>query len=173
MTRSRFTLSLMLPAVLSTSSPYLAKLSLARIRTVTFDADEFEIGKTVHHFTQLAVEGNFAVVNDDDAFAEFLNVRHAMARQQDGGLCVALWCLRNSRTVFCETTSRPMVGSSRTESGWCRREAINSIFHAFTEGQFTHADVEFVADVEHLGHLSDGALKTVLRDAVNLGVQLQ
>ena len=41
----------------------------ASVRAVALDRDEFEVGKAIHDFAEFAVEGNLAVVNDDDAFA--------------------------------------------------------------------------------------------------------
>jgi len=34
-------------------------------------------------------------------------------------------------------------------------------FHAFAEGKFADADVEFVADIEQFAHFGDGALEAV------------
>src|SRR5215472_13705105 len=61
---------------------------LARTVRSTFAVNgyELEIREAIQHFAQSAIEENGSLIDNDDAFAEFLNVGHVMARQQDCGL---------------------------------------------------------------------------------------
>src|SRR5204863_6817865 len=58
--------------------------------SLALDGDELGIGETIHNFTQAAIEENRAVINDDHALAQFLDVGHVMAGKQDGGLVGAV-----------------------------------------------------------------------------------
>src|ERR1044071_1045246 len=51
--------------------------------TFALDGDQLEICESVEDFAELPIEEDGAVVNDDDAFAKFLNIGHVMARQQN------------------------------------------------------------------------------------------
>src|SRR5947209_2634218 len=52
----------------------------------TLNRNQLEIGETVQNVAEPSIEENCAMVNDDDAFAKFLDVRHVMTREQDRSL---------------------------------------------------------------------------------------
>src|SRR5207249_4111175 len=52
--------------------------------TFTLNGDKLGIGKSVHHFAQLAIEEDHAVIDDDHALAQFLDIVHVMAGEQNG-----------------------------------------------------------------------------------------
>ena len=52
------------------------------------NGDELEVGETINHVIELAVEEDRALVDDDHAAAERLDIRHVVAREQDGRLAL-------------------------------------------------------------------------------------
>jgi hypothetical protein len=137
----------MLPGVCSTSSPYLV---------------------------EAAVEGDFAVVNDDDAVAEGLDVGHVVAGKQDGRLLRGVVALEE----FAHNLLRNHIQADgrfveEEDFGLMQERGDQLHLHAFAQGKLADADIELLADVKHPGHFRDGAFKAVPGNTVDLGVQFQ
>src|SRR5215831_13993270 len=50
---------------------------------LTLNCDQLEIGKAIQNLTKATVEEDRAMVDDNDTFAEFLDIRHVVAGQKD------------------------------------------------------------------------------------------
>src|SRR6185436_20640686 len=82
----------------------------AFVGAVALDRDVFEIGETINDFTEASVEEDFAVVNDDDALTQRLDVRHVMTREQDRRLML--------RVVLAEEFANNFLGNDIESDRW-------------------------------------------------------
>ena len=123
---------------------------------------------------KFAVEEDFAVVDDDDALAQLLDVGHVMAREQNRGFLLGIVAANEFAHGFLGNDIQAdgrFVEKQHLGLMQQRRDQLH--FHAFAEGKFAHADVELVFDGEQFAHFGDGAFETVGGDAVNFCVQFE
>ena len=144
------------------------------IGLLALDGDELEVGEAVHDVAQFAVEEDFAVVNDDDALAERLDVGHVMAGEENGGFLGGV--------VAADKFANGLLGNDveadgglveKQDAGLVEQGGDEFHFHAFAQTQLADGDVELVLDAEEFGQLGDGFFEAVLGDAVDFGVELE
>ena len=140
-------------------------------RALALNGDELGIGEAVHHLAEAAIEEDRAVINDNDALAQLLDVGHVMAGEQDGRLLL--------RVVLAQELPHGLLGDHVQADGRLvqeqdfrlvqqRRDQLH--LRALAQRKLAHADVELVAHGEQFAHLGDRALQRGGGDAVDLGV---
>ena len=144
------------------------------LRLLALESHELEIREPVHDLRQLAVKEQFAMVDDDDAAAELLDVRHVMAGEHDGGLLLLIV----AADEFAHGLLRNHV---QADGRFVQKEHLRLVqqrgdelhLHAFAQGKFTHAHVQLVRHAQQLGQLAHGPAEAVLGNAVDLGIELE
>src|SRR5579885_2391628 len=141
---------------------------------LTLNRHQFEIREAVHNLAQPAVEKNPAVVNNDHALAQFLNVRHIMAGQQNRRLLLGI-------VATDKFTHRFLRDNVQADGRFVEKEHFGLVqqrrdefhFHSLAQRQFADAHAEFVPHGQQLAQFGDGALETRFGDVVNFRVQFQ
>ena len=106
------------------------------------DGDEFEIGEAVEDVAEPAVEEEVAVVDDDDASTELLDVGHVMAGEQDGGLAGRVVIAQEFADILLRNHVEADGGFVEEEdAGLVEQRGDELHFHAFAEGEFADHDV--------------------------------
>ena len=115
-----------------------------------------------------------ALVDDDHAFAELLDVRHVVAGQEDRDLVAPV-------VIGEEAAHGPLADDIEADGGLVEEEHARAVeeggdklhLHALTEGEFAHHRAELVADLEQLDEFIEGGLALRLGQAVDVPQQME
>ena len=157
-TRSRLTFNFTVPEVRSTTVPYFSRSLSTRATFGSLDRDHLEIGEAVEHFVQFAVEENAAMVDNDHASAQRLDICHVMAGEEDGRflrLVVAAQELPDRLLRHDVEPDRRLIQEQHAACGAATRSTPISCAR---RGRVAHHDVELVAHAQHLAQVIDGLL---------------
>jgi hypothetical protein len=136
------------------------------------ERDEFVVGEAIDDGGEASVEEQGAVVDDDDAVAEFLDVGHVMAGEEDGGAAGGVVVAEEFADFFLRNDVEADGGFVEEEhAGPWRSEAINSIFMRSPSESSRTMTFEFGADVEQFAQFGDGALRLGDGNAVDAGIE--
>src|SRR5579859_398440 len=134
----------------------------APFRGGALNGNELEVSEAVNDLAEQTVEGDGAVVNDDDAPAKLLDVRHVMAGQQDGGFAGGVVFAQKFADGFLRNDVQPDGRLVQEEDfGLVQERGDQFHLHPFAERKLADHDVELVLDGEEGGHFGDSALEGV------------
>lgn len=134
------------------------------------EGDDFLAGAAaVVETGEVAVVDFFAVVDDDDAVAEGLDIGHIVAGEQGGDLVTAV--------VVAEEVAHGFLGDDvETDGGLVEEKDAGAVeeggdelhLHALAEGELADHDVELGADIEEGDEFVEGGFVLGGREAVDV-----
>ena len=115
-----------------------------------------------------------ALVDHDHAFAEFLDVGHVVAREENRHAILAV-------VVAEELANGTLRNDVETDGRFVEKEDARAVqergdelhFHALAEGEFAHHDVEFGADGEEVDEFVERGFELRLGDAVDRAEEIE
>jgi hypothetical protein len=137
-------------------------------------ADELVGGEAGDDFCERAVEEDFAMIDDDHAWAERLDVAHVVAGEDGGDLLIAIVVAEEIADALLRRDVEADGGLVEEENfGRVEERGDELEFHPLAEAQLADHDVHFVDDIEQLGERSDDFPVVLGIEAVDGPVELK
>ena len=115
-----------------------------------------------------------ALVNHDNAFAEFLDVGHVMAREQDRDAVFAVVLAQKLPDVFLRNHIEPDRRLVEKQHARAMQQCGDEFhLHPFAEGKFADHDVEFFLHVEERDEFIERGFELIGRQAVDRAQEMK
>jgi hypothetical protein len=138
------------------------------------EVEDFVGSEAVDDRAQRAIEEDAAFIDDDDPFAELLDVLHVVAGEHGDDAVAGIVFAQELADFF-------LAGDVEADGGLIEEEHAGRVeeggdelhLHAFAEGKLADHDIEMAADVEQGGELVDDAGVARFVDAVDGAIELE